>query len=641
MNAPFQIGGAIRGASVLFPVEPKLDESIRGYLARAADWNCFDSRADLLRLSGITYVRRDLSDRIAAEITAVSDVLGVRSEALRRTLNPTIGGDPEVVEYFGLPFPRRRFEFKNRRVSPASLRVSPHHRARWQIKLLPFCPESWEYLIDTCPSEACGKPLRWGDCLEIDRCEHCEFDLKSAMPACVSAGLREALGFVGDLVHPSPDVRVNAAARLPEPLCDVPGNELFEVLCVLTRSFTPEHLKSSARLDTDYLALAAQALLDYPLSFDRIAQEGREMRDPSIPPLFVRLRRRAKEKSSLQRALILSMVDRAETIHAGPTRVAKMQEEEGEWTFHRSATWLGIKLSEFQKVVDAGFAKRSPRRGRARDIRWIKPSEVHAVGARLRQRLAPEEFVRTYGIPLSGMEQLVSLGLIGPCTDPVAQLLYQGFELDRVSVLGFVDRIAEVLAPPLPDSVALEDVFYGIGGREKPWGAVLAAALAGHIPGGLGLDFDAKLRFERLTIPRQFAWDLLAGRYPDFLALPVRLPALGPTSDFSRVEAQRHLNCFPRDLDWLLSKRHLSARAYGRGIGRCAVEALGRELISSREISWRWRISPEMREDLPARYGLGRALGPFWCRREVEERFAATFEQQSKLRASAPIYQAM
>jgi hypothetical protein len=96
-------------------------------------------------------------------------------------------------------------------------------------------------------------------------------------------------------------VRATAVARLPEPLCDIPENELFEVLCVLTRSFTPDHLKSSARLDTGYLALAAQALLDYPLTFDRIAHEGREKAETSVPALFLQLRRRAKEKSSLQR----------------------------------------------------------------------------------------------------------------------------------------------------------------------------------------------------------------------------------------------------------------------------------------------------------------------------------------------------
>lgn len=82
--------------------------------------------------------------------------------------------------------------------------------------------------------------------------------------------------------------------------------------------------------------------------------------------------------------------------------------------------------------------------------------------------MSPSEFVQSYSLPLAGMEQLVSLGLIEPCTEPIVRLLYPGLQLDRVSVLGFVDRLAEVLAPPLPDSVALEDIFHGIGGREKP-----------------------------------------------------------------------------------------------------------------------------------------------------------------------------
>ena len=623
MNMALQIRDVTRGASILFPLEPELDESIRGYLARTAEWNCFDSRTDLLRLSGITYVRRDLSDRIAAEISAVSAVLGIRSGALRRILNPMIDGNPEVVDYFGMPFQRRRLEIKNRRVSPASLRASAHHRARWQIRLLPFCSESWEYLIDTCPSEACGKPLRWGDCLEIDRCEHCEFDLKTATVPCVQLSHRGVLGFVADLLHPSAEMRAAAVSRLPEPLNSVPPGEVFDLLCVLTRLMTPDHLKStSAPLETSYLVRAAQALLDYPVTFDKIAREESE-RDAL--PFFVRLRRRAKEKSSLHRALILSMVDRAETIHQGPARSLKRLEEKGEWTFHRSATWLGLKLSEFQKVVSAGLATPSPRRGPLRDLRWIRSSEVHAVGIRLRRRLSPSEFVQSYGLPLAGVEQLVSLDLINVCTEPVVQVLYPGFELDRVSVLDFVDQLGEVLAPPLPDSVALEDVFHGIGGREKPWGAVLGAAFAGEIPGGLGLEEDANLRFERLTISKQFAREFLSGRYPGLLNLPPRSGSLGSPADFTRMEAARYLNCFPRDLEFLLAGGHLSMNAYGRTIRRREVEELGRELISPREISWRWRVSPSMRDGLISAQGIDSVLGTFCSRQRIEEYFGTRF----------------
>jgi hypothetical protein len=624
MNMATEIRRRARGNSILWPLEPMLDESIRGYLARTADWNCFDSRTDLLRLVGLTYVRRDLSDRIAAEITATSGVLGIEGEALRRILNPTIGGNPEVVDYFGLPFQRRRFEFRDRRVSPASLRRSAHHRARWQIRLLPFCPESWEHLIDRCPSERCGKPLRWAGCLKVDRCEHCEFDLKLATPKNVPRHLRDTLSFVADLLHPAPEVRARAVARLPPPLDGVAESDVFEILHVVTRSFTPDYLlpTASEHFDITDLALGARVLLDYPATLDRVAKDGRRNADPSIMPLFARLKRRAKEKAGVQKAVLLSMVDRAEAVHYSPVRVAKMGEEHGEWTFHRSAVWLGISFSQFNAVVDAGLVHPSPRRGRIRQIRWIMPGEVHRLSVTLRRRMAPSEFVQSYDLPHAGMEQLISLGLIEPCTEPIVERLHPGLQLDRVSVLNFVSRVAEFLAPPLPDSVALEDVFHGIGGREKPWGAVINAALGGQVPGGLGLEPDGRLRFQRLTIPKQFARELLAGRYPEMLTLPPELQIWGGAPDFSRVEAQRYLNCFPRDLTWLLSEGHLSAGGGGQFVRRAKVVRLGRKLIGSREISWRWRVSPNEWEELADTHRIARCLGAFWPRAAVEKHFA-------------------
>jgi hypothetical protein len=622
MDMAMEIRRRSRGASILFPLEPMVDESIRGYLARTADWNCLDSRTDLLRFAGLTYVRRDLSDRIAAEITAASDVLGISGGALRRILNPTIGGNPEIVDYFGLPFQRRRFEFKGRRVSPASLARSSHHRARWQIRLLPFCPESWEHLIDQCPSRSCGKPLQWAGCLEVDRCEHCAFDLKLARPVSVPVDLRDALSFVGDLLHPTPAVRASSVARLPPPLNDVAENDLFEVLCAVTRSLTPDHLQpaTSEQFDTACLALGARALLDYPATLDRVAREGREEADEAVLPFFAKLRRRAKEKAGIQKALLLSMVDRAETVHYSPVRVPKIREEEGDWTFHRSAVWLGISLSEFSAVVSAGMARPTPRKGGLRDIRWIKPSEVHHLAVALRQRMDPSEIVQSYDLPRAGMEQLVSLGLIEPCSEPIVQLLYPGLQLDRLSVLKFVDSLAEFLNPPLPDSIALEDVFHGIGGGEKPWGAIIKAAMSGSVPGGLGLEPDGRLRFQRLTISTQFAQELLAGRHPDMLVLPPRSQILGPAPDFSRVEAQRYLNCFPRDLSWLVAEGHLLADGSGQSIRRAEVERLGRMLISSREICWRWRVLPELCDALPE-HGIDRVLGLFWPRVAVEAHF--------------------
>lgn len=628
MTFATQIRSLNRGSSILFPIEPLGDESIRGYLARAADWNCLDSRTDLLRFAGLICVRRDLSDRIAERLNAVAGILGIRPASLERILNRSHPEDHAIVDFFGEKICRYRFDFRARRVSPASLRISAHHRARWHLRTLSFCPESWEALIEICPSPGCRKPLRWAGCLQVDRCEHCEFDLKSAVTDQIPEGLRPSLGFVADLLHPEAQVRSAAAARLPSPLNSIGIGDLFELICIVGRALMPEERKSNNSLEEiapEHLARAADLFLDYPKTLDAIALEG-SAPNRTTPPIVVRLRRRAKEKAGVVRSILLAMADRCEAIDHGPARLARIRRLHGMWTLGRSAEWLGLSKADLKKVVDAGYLDPGEVRGVTRRLACFQPSEITALGVRLRRRMSASEFIASYRLPLAGLEQLIACELIELCDEPVVGLLHPGWQVDRLSVLRLIDQLADALVPPLPDSVALEDIFNGIGGREKPWASIVRAALAGEIPGGLGIDPEEPLHFTRLRVSGSFGQALVAGRFPEFLELPARPEDLGEAPPYSRLDAQRYLNCFPRDLAWLLSEGHLIADEAGVvGIARVRVEALGRQVISSREINWRWRVSPRLREALPHEHGIGRTLGPFWSRAAIEEYFARMF----------------
>jgi hypothetical protein len=89
----------------------------------------------------------------------------------------------------------------------------------------------------------------------------------------------------------------------------------------------------------------------------------------------------------------------------------------------------------------------------------------------------------------------------------------------------------------------------------------------------------------------------------------------------SRQEVETYLNCFPRDVSWLISAGHLRSTSSAHGFPREAVETLGRELITTREINWRWRLVPEIRDKLAAVSGIRRVAGPFWPRDAIEEHF--------------------
>jgi hypothetical protein len=51
------------------------------------------------------------------------------------------------------------FEKRFCRFSPVSLDLAPYDPAIWHVRLLPFCPTSWEILMEKCPF--CAKRSGW------------------------------------------------------------------------------------------------------------------------------------------------------------------------------------------------------------------------------------------------------------------------------------------------------------------------------------------------------------------------------------------------------------------------------------------------------------------------------------------------
>jgi hypothetical protein len=121
----------------------------------------------------------------------------------------------------------------------------------------------------------------------------------------------------------------------------------------------------------------------------------------------------------------------------------------------------------------------------------------------------------------------------------------------------------------------------------------------------------------------EFARQLASGDCAELLAVPPRISDLGSLPGFTRTEVEHYLNCFPRDVAWLIQAGHLEPYGATRlFFAREQVVALGNTLISSREITWRWRVSPEMRERLHLEGIVRRSLGPFWPRTEITTHFA-------------------
>lgn len=258
-------------------------------------------------------------------------------------------------------------------------------------------------------------------------------------------------------------------------------------------------------------------------------------------------------------------------------------------------------------------------RGGTRIYRWIERASLDALAARFADRISATELESMLGAPREAIEQLAGVGLLAPLGDPAANLVFPGLQMKRAPSAALLQSLSRVIAPHREERmVSLRDAFLAIGSQQKPWAATILAAIAERLPEPLSVDGDVGLRIEGLLISDTMARDLAHGRYPELLAVPTYNSALGSPAPLNRLEVERYLNCFPRDVSWLMARKHLTPQSSEiRRFSRVEVARLGVALISSREISWRWRVSPAFRDDLERRAGISRALGPFWPRPEV------------------------
>jgi len=162
-----------------FPVAtfPVSDESLQGFVARACDENGHPAVSHALGLAGFeTFGAGFLSNSEAVDIRKLSAFFGCSEDELRHRFHLPVrveGSASSFVNYFGQPIRKDMREPVLRRVSPASLRISPYHRGSWMLRPLHYCPESGEKLVSSCPNPNCGRSLGWNAAYGIPFCEYC------------------------------------------------------------------------------------------------------------------------------------------------------------------------------------------------------------------------------------------------------------------------------------------------------------------------------------------------------------------------------------------------------------------------------------------------------------------------------------
>jgi transposase-like protein len=275
---------------------PHPDESLHGYIDRAAQRTVVRNLGTMLRLAGSTkktsFPRPFNTD--PEEARGLAALFKLTPHEMLSRLYPWGEFDhvnESTIEFFGTKIRAQYLESTVRRVSPRALRISPHHRAIWDLRPFAFDPATREQLLVRCP--ACDTRLGWHRLAGPASCGHCvdergrPTDLRVFPQPIVELDDEEATDFAIALVHPDRAKRDLATKLVPDELRSVPASDLFEAIVSIASILRPSNvhqnnavgrpktLKEFEDLTPDLLVMGVRAIIGGEEGFARVADRMR------------------------------------------------------------------------------------------------------------------------------------------------------------------------------------------------------------------------------------------------------------------------------------------------------------------------------------------------------------------------------
>jgi hypothetical protein len=567
---------------------PIAGESLRGLVARACSRNFLPNSWGLLQHLGQLHRNRVLvaEDENIDPAQLAWAMRVPEPEVHARRYGPLGRGR---VSFFGLDVNRRRIETRSRRFSPAVFRMDrggePHfHRALWELRDVPFCIEGWDMLQERCFCEQHGVVQGWSrTATRIEECDRCGDPLAWLEPIAVPERMRPRLRLLEALIAPDPDRRTAARELLPQPLRQADRSAVFQVVMRLADAIDPhasDHSEERPDLRLRGLHAACTALRRWPEGLS-------EIRLPSGSSISSGSALRAAWNS-------LAPLPPAPADPMSSCRAISGAATPGSPVGIRRATEIARLSPEVLTAAwNHGLVTRLLRRHGDRTLPAFDAAELSIFGDAWRQRRGCDSLAYELGVPRYGVEDMAASGALeadGPA------LPGEGPHFTPAGVRAFMDAL-ENAAQPVQEPVTLRRAMRLVGGRLKPWGAVLDDLLDGTIP--FGLREGCRLA-DRVLVPSSqlSALEALHARTdPDLIRSPLMIQA----------DALEVLNA-PSDLAHLLDGLHTSGRN-PRVYLLQDVERLARTIITIPEIAARLATDPATTyQELRRRDLLGRAV---------------------------------
>lgn len=624
----------MRGASALPPgVELKplrwpgsahKGESLLGLITRRGSEHFLGSNRLILRACGIDVHHQGsaLSRATASNIEELARILRIDIEKVEQMACPVTGSDHsgDIVVWGGRTMRLRDIETRYRRISPVSLEQSEHHRQSWLLRLLPYCPESFEQLIDTCPS--CNSPLRWSLAKPIAWCDQtgCENGGRPIPPSTefLREDMRREYTLFADLFSADTSTASAAHASLHPDLQNIDNPTLADLIFFMSDIDRPQGCKANMSISrsTNAADLAAriikgtEAVSRWPEPLEQITRRALYNKKSQYY-LWSRLKQALTHHPNQELKTVLvqgvpALGDCRRTAAPPNSSPIMLQTElvQRTWISAEQGAFLsrGDYLRRDGREGDAGLSKFDRELGEEFIAQWKASTRNAAVANRLK-------------LPIYAIAQLGKAGTLQPTTNRGLNALEpEGFTM-TTSLNALIDKLnALPLADPGKENlISIAAASKVIGGGLKPWATIIQLIIDGTLK-CYRTETDKNPTTRTLVMQRR---DL-----PVLASLPIASYDDGvicPST--SKEDVKRILNATSSQIDDLGAKELLRFERKGRKLACQMSEALAlaNERAFGAEITMRTGIISQKLEKWLSEKGISKLPGGGWSRAEINK----------------------
>lgn len=461
----------------------------------------------------------------------------------------------------------------------------------WCCRLLPFCEESLEHLVDQC--ELCGEGLRWSRAWGIGTCEYCrqpitEFKVEKLDPA-LATRYRQFAGLISFV----PEIREAARCSLSPELAKLHQPQLVDLIIGLGMALTrggPLPGREAARLLDAHalascIALGTELIDEWPkILRGRVGAEHASIQQdaPSRKRLVAALRRLGQtiafgaETAQVIRNALPEAFERSQRALGslrGPIMLAR-----------DVRTLSGIGSADLAILDEAGLLPSITISSGERRQRQYVRAEVEDFANRRRGSVPLSFLAEKLGVPRYAIEQLVCQRQVEWEDSPAILAIEVELRITKVSANSLLQMLDDSVsdAEAVPNAVTLWSAMRQIGGGAKNWGAVLVALAEGRISAWARPDYDLRPFVRRVMVLHESMMDLAKFDVPaaSDMAMPI-------ASTMSNDDACELLNLDNVSIRPVIDAGQLTFKADGKALRTCrqSVERLARQLITAPEIA--------------------------------------------------------